>query len=66
MALLPDILEWGDALSAHHAQAVTAGTWDFVHVAAAQHARAEDFITCDVAQAELARLAGLPDVQLFK
>jgi hypothetical protein len=24
------------------------------------------FITCDVAQAELARLAGLPEVHLFK
>jgi predicted nucleic acid-binding protein len=63
---LPDMLEWGDELSARHAQAASAGTWDFVHVAAAQHARAEVFITCDVAQAELARLAGLPEVHLFK
>ena len=63
---LPDLLEWGDELSARHAQAASAGTWDFVHVAAAQHARAEVFITCDVAQAELARLAGLPGVHLFK
>ncbi len=63
---LPDLLEWGDELSARHAHEVTAGTWDFVHVAAAQHARAEVFITCDVAHAELARLAGLPEVHLFK
>jgi predicted nucleic acid-binding protein len=63
---LPDLLEWGDELSARHAQAASAGTWDFVHVAAAQHARAEVFITCDVAQAELARLAGLAEVHLFK
>jgi len=63
---LPDMLEWGDELSARHAQAASAGTWDFVHVAAAQHARAEVFITCDVAQAELARLSGLPEVHLFK
>jgi predicted nucleic acid-binding protein len=63
---LPDLLEWGDELSARHAQAASAGTWDFVHVAAAQHTRAEVFITCDVAQAELAGLAGLAEVHLFK
>jgi predicted nucleic acid-binding protein len=63
---LPELLEWGDELSARHALETTAGTWDFVHVAAAQHVRAEIFITCDAAQAELARRAGLPLVQLFK
>jgi hypothetical protein len=63
---LSDFLEWGDELSARHAANFAAGTWDFVHVAAAQHARAEGFITCDVAQAQLARVAGLPLVQLFK
>ena len=42
------------------------GTWDFVHVAAAQHARTQAFITCDAAQAALAWLAGLTQVQLFK
>jgi len=63
---LPDLLEWGDELSARHAQGCNAGTWDFVHVAAAQHVRAEMFITCDVAQAELARIAGLAQVHLFK
>ena len=63
---LPEILEWGDELSARHAQCSPAGTWDFVHVAAAQHVRPEVFLTCDVAQAELARLAGLAQVHVFK
>ena len=63
---LSDLLERGDELSARHAQSSRAGTWDFVHVAAAQHVRAETFITCDAAQADLARLAGLPQVQLFR
>ena len=56
----------GDELSARHASNSAAGTWDYVHVAAAQHVRAEMFITCDAAQAELARIAGLARVQLFK
>jgi predicted nucleic acid-binding protein len=60
-----DLLEWGDELSARHGADFAAGTWDFVHVAAAQHFRAEMFITCDAAQADLARAAGVP-VQLFK
>ena len=63
---LLDLLEWGDELSARNAKRSPAGTWDFVHVAAAQHVRAEAFITCDVAQAELARIAGLTQVHLFK
>lgn len=63
---LTDLLEWGDELSARHAKVSAAGTWDFVHVAAAQHVRAEMFITCDAAQAELARVAGLSPVHLFK
>jgi predicted nucleic acid-binding protein len=63
---LSDLLERGDELSARHAQSSHAGTWDFVHVAAAQHVRAEMFITCDAAQAELARVAGLTQVHLFK
>jgi predicted nucleic acid-binding protein len=62
---LSDLLEWGDELSARHANNSAAGSWDFVHAAAAQHVRAEEFITCDVAQADLARVAGLT-VQLFK
>lgn len=63
---LSDLFEWGDELSARHAKTFAAGTWDFVHIAAAQHARAEAFITCDTAQAELARIAGFRIVQLFK
>jgi predicted nucleic acid-binding protein len=62
---LAELLEWGDELSARHVNVSKAGTWDFVHVATAQHVRTEIFITCDVAQAELARYAGLP-VHLFK
>ena len=62
---LTDLLEKGDELSARHAQSCHAGTWDFVHVGAAQHVRAEAFITCDAAQAELARAAGLTQVRLF-
>lgn len=60
-----DLLEWGDELSARHAIESTAGTWDFVHVAAAQHARADVFVTCDEAQAKLADLCNLK-VHLFR
>jgi predicted nucleic acid-binding protein len=63
---ISDLLEWGDELSARLAATEAAGTWDFVHVAAAQHVRAEVFITCDVAQAMLARHAGLTSVHLFQ
>jgi predicted nucleic acid-binding protein len=63
---LPDLLEWGDELSARHAQSARAGTWDFIHVAAAQHARPEIFATCDAAQAELAHTAGIASIHLFK
>jgi predicted nucleic acid-binding protein len=63
---LTDLLERGDELSARQAQSCHAGTWDFVHVAAAQYVRAGVFITCDAAQAELARVAGLSQVHLFK
>lgn len=62
---LNDFLEWGDELSARHAPKFAAGAWDFVHVAAAQHLRAGIFITCDVAQAEVAGVAGVA-VHLFK
>lgn len=62
---LSDLLERADELSARYAQSSEAGTWDFVHVAAAQQVHAEIFITCDVAQAELARVAGLTQVHLF-
>jgi predicted nucleic acid-binding protein len=60
------LLERGDDLSAKHVKGIPAGTWDFVHVAAAQLDRVEMFITCDVAQAGLARVAGLPKVHLFR
>jgi len=63
---LNELLEWGDELSARLAARTTAGTWDCIHVAAAQHSRALVFATCDAAQAELARLANLPQVQLFR
>jgi predicted nucleic acid-binding protein len=63
---LAHLLEWGDELSARLAARTTAGTWDCVHVAAAQHDRAQVFATCDTAQAELARLAKLPRVRLFR
>ena len=48
---LPDLLDWGDELSARHAQSSSASTWDCVHGAAAQHARVQAFIMCDAAQA---------------
>ena len=60
-----NVLEWADALSARCASACSAGTWDCVHVAAAQHSGVQVFLTCDAAQAELARLAGFPDVHLL-
>lgn len=63
---LPDMLEWGDELSARYSSHTIAGTWDCVHVAVAQHTRAQVFVTCDAAQSELAALAGLPQVKLFK
>jgi len=63
---LTDLLEWGDELSARLAARTTAGTWDCVHVAAAQHVGADVFATCDAAQAELAGLAKLARIQLFK
>ncbi len=39
---------------------------DEAHVAAAHHTAAEVFLTCDAAQAELARAAGLTQVHLIK
>jgi predicted nucleic acid-binding protein len=60
-ALLDDL----DDLSARLAQAVDAGTWDFFHVAAAVRTNCDCFATCDQAQAEVAKRAGLK-VKLFK
>jgi len=63
---LSDLLERADELSARHAKGSRAGTWDYVHIAGAQRGRSEIFITCDSAQAELASLAGITQVHLFK
>ena len=62
---LNQLLEMGDELSALHATRTSAGTWDCVHVAAAEYEKAEVFVTCDAAQAELARKTSLPAVYLF-
>jgi len=61
-----DLLDAADQLSTQCAAKTTAGTWDCVHVAAAQHAGVSVFATCDSAQAELARLARIPQVRLLK
>lgn len=63
---LADLLQRGDELSSQFSSDTNAGTWDFVHVAAALEAHAECFATCDEAQAVIARKAGLPLVKLFK
>jgi predicted nucleic acid-binding protein len=63
---LPEILEWADELSARHAAKNVCGTWDCVHVAAALHTKADVFATCDLAQADLARLVGISQIKLFK
>ena len=60
-----EFLDSGDELSTRHADETSAGTWDCVHVAAALRCRADVFITCDAAQAELAKLAKLAEVHLF-
>jgi len=59
------LFDWGDELSARHAQKSGAGTWDFLHVAIAAHLEAEVFLTCDVAQADLARTAISIPVHVF-
>jgi predicted nucleic acid-binding protein len=51
--------DWADELSSRHASSSDAGTWDFVHVAAAQNLQVDVFVTCDSAQAEVARRAGM-------
>jgi len=63
---LSDLLERADELSAANALLCKAGTWDFVHVAAAVHVRAQCFATCDSLQAELTRAVQIPRVKLFK
>jgi predicted nucleic acid-binding protein len=51
---LDHLFEAADELSAEKAGQNAAGTWDFFHVAAAIHGKAECFATCDKLQAELA------------
>jgi predicted nucleic acid-binding protein len=60
-----DLIDEAEELSAKAAATVSAGTWDFFHVAAAIRQRAEAFVTCDKLQAELAKKASLPQVKLF-
>jgi predicted nucleic acid-binding protein len=60
-----DVLEAADELSARHARQANAGAWDFFHVAAALRAGVKTFITCDAAQARLAKLSGISNIHLF-
>jgi predicted nucleic acid-binding protein len=62
---LAEMLAAGDELSARFAGQTTCGTWDCVHVAAAQLSGAP-FATCDSAQMALATLAGIEDLTLFR
>jgi predicted nucleic acid-binding protein len=63
---LSNYVDWADEVSSRHAPASAAGTWDFLHVAAAQQLRAEVFVTCDEAQAELAKKISLRRVHLVR
>lgn len=49
-----DLLNAGDDLSAEKSKDFSAGTWDFVHVAAFLQSKAHYFATLDRLQAELA------------
>ena len=51
---LADLLNAGDDLSAEKANDISAGTWDFVHVAAFLECKADYFATIDKLQAQLA------------
>jgi predicted nucleic acid-binding protein len=53
-----------DELSSETAQAVGAGTWDLFHIACAEAVGADIFLTCDEAQSEAAKKAGLRSVYL--
>jgi predicted nucleic acid-binding protein len=64
---LTDIFNAADELSAEKANVISAGTWDYFHVAAALAAEAECFATCDQLQADLAKASGgFRLVKLFK
>ena len=64
---LTDLLSAGDDLSTEKATEISAGTWDFVHVAAFLESKAHYFATLDKLQGELAA-AIVPKhrVKLFK
>jgi hypothetical protein len=51
---IADLLSLGDDLSGQKAREISAGTWDFVHVAAFLESKAHYFATLDKLQAELA------------
>ncbi len=59
-----DLLEAADELSAEKANAIPAGTWDYVHVAAALQSKAIYFATCDRLQADLAQQCGFAGAKL--
>lgn len=64
---LNQLLNAADELSAEKAKEIPAGTWDYVHVAAAIAAGADCFATCDQMQADLAKASGgFSQVKLFK
>jgi predicted nucleic acid-binding protein len=63
---LSDLLEDADNLSSEMASAISAGTWDFFHVAAAMRMRADVFATCDNLQAQLATEAWTGPVKQFR
>lgn len=58
------MLDRADELSAEDAGQSGAGTWDLFHVACAEDAEAERFLTCDRAQSVAAKAAGLSVVFL--
>lgn len=60
-----EMLEWGDELAARHSAGIAVGFWDCVHVAIAEQLRVDVFVTCDAAQADLARKCRLAQVHLF-
>ena len=64
---LHQLLNAADELSAEKAKTISAGTWDYFHVAAALIAGVDCFATCDALQAELAEECdGFKEVKLFK
>jgi len=64
---LADLLRLADELSAEKANQISAGTWDFVHVAAFLETKAQYFATLDKLQAELAStVVSTRRVKLFR